>query len=262
VLDGPKSKLSASFPKVVTLTPKLRARYERRWERDVTKMVFRQIPPPETKFQAIGSFHWPVDDYRPEEALGASYEALDRIRMDCSCYVVFWKARNLFQIMGEEANVDAGLERMRMVCAQIEARQISNVRQYVLRWPAPEKMPSTVYLHPYEKPETSAANGDAPETLANTPRGDDYIKDDDLTEPLQIREEIDTRHAKDRILETIERLHFYRGILHMRVRLGTFLVDQYKIPKDNGHYQVMDFQDMIKASQFIGHVTKEYVYMM
>lgn len=110
---GPKKASSASkFAKLASMTPTLRVRAENRWKREVQRQRFRQHPPLDVAFGAIGTFHWPVKEYAPHEILGANYEPLDPIRIDCSCYVV-WK-KNAFQVMGRNMDkVKAALLRLR-----------------------------------------------------------------------------------------------------------------------------------------------------
>ena len=145
-----KSEKSSKFAKVVSLTPVLRERAEKAWKKEVKKAKFRQYPPPHQPFGAIGSFHWPVQEYRPDEILGTNYEALDPIRMDCSCYVLFVKDRSIFQVMGKGGDVQKGLLRLRGTCFQIAARQITPLRSYLLHWPNVSHLPGHVRLESYE----------------------------------------------------------------------------------------------------------------
>ena len=58
--------------------------------------------------------------------------------------------------------------------------------------------------------------------------------------------------------KSIGKLHYYRGNLEMRVRLGTFLASRYKTPPPDGLYELKDFESMIADPTFIGLVTQEY----
>lgn len=127
VMGSQKSARTAKFAKLASMTPVLRQRAENRWKREVQRQRFRQHPPLDMAFGAIGTFHWPVKDYSPTEILGPSYEALDPIRMDCSCYVV-WK-RSGFQVMGKNMDkVKAALLRIKQTVFQIAAKQLSTTR--------------------------------------------------------------------------------------------------------------------------------------
>lgn len=208
------------------------------------------------RFHAIGSFHWPVNEYRHDEVLGANYEALDPIRMECSCYIVFYKERDLFRVMGKQENVEHGLQRIRKICFQLDAWQIGVLRLYLLRWPEDlDEMPSKVCLQPYDLPSIMI---EAPVAkVAHSPRGaDSHIMDENEVAIAQQSTEREGQTVKDEIMKTVRKLRFYRGNICMRLRLGTFLVRSYKPPKD-GSYELEEYKEMIAQPQFNGQVTCE-----
>ncbi|KAK0336127.1 hypothetical protein LTR02_014099 [Friedmanniomyces endolithicus] len=254
-----KSARSAHFSKVVSLTPKLRERAERAWEREVRKQRFRRHPPMDVPFGAIGSFHWPMKEYRPEEILGASHEAFDPIRMDCSCYIVFIAALSLFRVMGKQTEVKASLQRIRQTCFQIAARQCNPVRLYLLHWPDAEQIPLFVYLKTYDAPATSSPEllKDATDTKSRkAPRGDGYGHHDKTLQDAQKQTRSSVERLRNTILATLARLHYYRGHVQMRIRLGTFLANQYMETQD-GVYDLDEYESMLQMSQFTGEVTQE-----
>ena len=127
-MTGPKkSDRCAKFAKLMSMTSALRQRAENRWKREVKRQRYRQHPPMSTAFGAIGMFHWPVNDYNAAEILGTHYEALDPIRMDCECYIV-WKKTG-FQVMGKDMDVvKEALLRLKQTVFQIAAKQLPTVR--------------------------------------------------------------------------------------------------------------------------------------
>lgn len=127
-MTGPKkSARTAKFAKLQSLTPTLRRREENMWEKNVRRERYRQHPPLDKAFGAIGTFHWPVKEYTPHEILGTNYEALDAIRMDCSSYIV-WK-KDSFQIMAMKSdNVKTALMRLKTTVFQIAAKQLAPMR--------------------------------------------------------------------------------------------------------------------------------------
>lgn len=58
------------------------------------------------------------------------------------------------------------------------------------------------------------------------------------------------------MLQTLKRLHWYSGSIQMRLRLGVFIMTQY-IPPTRGHYELGEYETMIKQSRFKGYVTEE-----
>ncbi|KAK3720392.1 hypothetical protein LTR37_003803 [Vermiconidia calcicola] len=252
-ITGGKTARSARYAKVVSLTPNLQERAEKAWKREVKKQRFRQYPPPGMAFGAIGSFHWPVLEYRPEEVLGMSYEALDPIRMDCSCYVVYRPERSLFQILGSGKDVQEGLLRIRKTCFQIAARQIQPARLYLLHWPDAISVPSHVCLEPYHYPTATMDGLPGDGKTGNLPRG--HGEQDDASRPEK-QTGLNEERIRTVLLRTLPKLHYYRGNIQMRVRLGRFLAKQFKMPKD-GRYTLDEYESMTRESAFTGHVTQE-----
>ncbi|KAK5675373.1 hypothetical protein LTS10_011815 [Elasticomyces elasticus] len=256
---GAKSSRSAKFAKVVSLTPKLRERAERTWEREVRKQRFRRHPPMGMAFGAIASFHWPIKEYRPEEILGTNFEAFDPIRMDTSCYVVFVKAWNVFRVMGKPSAVKEGVQSIRQTCFQIAARQLNPVRQYLLQWSDPTMVPLSIYTADYKPPailSSATTNGGGEVTVRKSPCGDEFGHHP--RSPEQAAEQ--TRRSDERlrltVLRTLSKLNYYRGYVQMRVRLGTFLAVQYMEAKYDC-YDLDEYETMLQASQFSGEVTQE-----
>ena len=255
VTSGKKSEASARFAKVVSLTPPLRERAEKRWAREVRRQTFRQHPPHDMAFGAIGSFLWPVEEWKPEEVLGASYEALDPIRMDCSCYVVFAPERGIFRVMGKASEVKLGLQRLRQTCFQVAARQIAPVRKYLLRWARP-MVPLYVYLTRYERPAILSRGEALAEMSAQSPRGDDDMEDNERSKNAIADTRMNTELLRSILFRLLSKLHYYHGSIQMRIRLGTFLFEQYRAPKDE-LYDLDEYEAMIQQSQFQGTVTQE-----
>jgi hypothetical protein len=248
-----------SHPTTRSLLPRQRPAEEKRWNREVMRQRFRREPPIGMLFGAIGTFHWPVKEFQPHELLGNSYEAFDPIRMDCSCYVIYNQDISGFKVMGEAGAVKVALLRIRKACFQITARQIASLRRYFLHLHETEAEASShVTLTPYEHIKrigaTTATTQDHP---GHSPQAQDEA-DLDTREQQQHRE-TSIREAKvagKTIMLMIAKLHYYRGHLKLRVRLGTFLAMEYRATED-GRYTVEDFRDMLRQSQFVGQVTPE-----
>lgn len=238
--------------------PQQRHAEEKKWNREVERQRFRQCPPVGTQFGAIGTFHWPAKDIQPHEVLGHSYEAFDSIRMECSCYVVFDHNMTAFKVMGQDNNVKAALLRIRKAFFQITARQIAPVRRYFVHSGEQDELPSHVTLEPYEMVKRLNPSSTATELQEGySPRG--YVEADLDTAEQQQRHETSVREARiagKTIMLTIAKLHFYRGHLKLRIRLGTFLATEFIQPEDNG-YTFDGFRDMLQQSQFSGVVTPE-----
>jgi hypothetical protein len=247
-----------TFSKQRSLLPQQRQSVERKWIQEVKRQRFRQSPPLGTPFGAIGTFHWPVKDYQPNEVLGNSYEALDIIRMGCSCYIIFSPEHSGFHVMGHTSDVKTALVRLRKAYFQVAARQIASVRRYLLDFgDAEEEIRSHVALESYERIKRIDPSADT----AQHPPGKSLKSQGKvvLRSTEQQMAETSTRDVKiagKTIMLMIKKLHYYRGHLRLRIRLGTFLATHYRISPHES-YTIDDFNEMIKQSQFGGEVTPE-----
>ncbi|KAI7229986.1 hypothetical protein KC330_g7175 [Hortaea werneckii] len=242
------------FAKVISQTPEKRRRTERRWRRGVQRQTYRQDPPPDKCFEAIGSFHWPIEECRPDEVLGSSYEALDQIRMDCSCHITFHAGLGVFRVAGTALQVKAGLQRLLRTCFQIAARQVLPVRQYLLRWPH-ETVPTYLYLEHYEHPASSTSEGMSCTKSGRSPRGE-YLEEDARSARAAMETEVNKRRVRNMIISMLGKLYYFRGSIQMRIRLGTLVLKQYKPPRDE-LYDLDEYERMTDESQFQAEVTQE-----
>jgi hypothetical protein len=242
-----KSNKSSKFAKVVSLTPGLQDRAEKQWQREVKKHRFRQFPPPDKGFEAIGSFHWPTNEYRPEEILGSSYEALDPIRMDCKCYVVFDKEQGLFRVMGKSDAVRTGLMRLRGTYLQVVVRQIPPIELYLLHDADGERAGKSIVLKEYERIRMiSGEDSEQPKTGYSPRTEDGELEFSTANEGTVCR----------LVISKLSKLHYYHGNIQMKMRLGTFLATRY-LRSESGHYTIDEYKAMIRESAFHGEVTQE-----
>lgn len=253
--SGRNSERSASFTKVVSLTPANMEKAEKRWAKEVTKQRYRQDPAPNARFGAVGSFHWPVDDCKPEEVLGGSSEALDPIRMDCSCYIGFNSMLGVFRVMGKASAVQLGLQRLRQTCFQISAKHVAPVRLYLLWWPQ-SFVPLYVYLQDYERPAITSPQDVKRAKPGYSPRGEDDMEDEERSKCAASDTKTNTERVRSLILNMLTKLHYYHGSIQMRIRFGTFIFRQFKAPKDD-LYDLKEYESMTRESQFQADVTRE-----
>lgn len=237
------------------MTPTVLKRAEKAWKREVARNKYRRYPHPSQAFGAIGTFHWPVNEWRPDEILGANFEALDPIRMDCSCYVVFVPEKAAFQVMGKADDVKTGLSRLRKTCFQIAAHQIAPIRLYLLHWALDDEVPSHVVLKPYNRTATMSGPPSKETITPSTPMGMGTAFDESRLLSQTSQSE---RQMYAQLLKVLPNLHYYRASIQMRIRWGTFLATSFKKAKDNT-YTLSQYEEMTGESQFAGEVTLEFV---
>lgn len=248
---------ASSHPKVVSLTPKQREMEARYWDNELKQQRYRQNPPIDKEFEVMGAFLWPVDEYRPDEILGSSYEALDTIRTESSCYITFNKERRIFQVYGDEENVKNALARIRKTCFQVTAHQLPTVHSYLLRWPQDIAfLPQGVMLESYYRPITVPPPTTGTSEPSYMPRSSGASPGQGMSSMVLEATAGNVESARTQVMGVLRRLHFYRGNIQLRVRLGTFLLVQYK-KTENGLYQLPEYKDMVKQSKFSGKTTQE-----
>ncbi|EME89218.1 uncharacterized protein MYCFIDRAFT_193188 [Pseudocercospora fijiensis CIRAD86] len=263
-LMSQKGRSAGSFAKVVSLTPVLRQRYEDRWAREIEKSRFRQFPPQGMAFPAIASFHWPSREYKPEEVLGLNIEAFDAIRMDTSCYIVYVPELSVFQVMGKERKVKQALLRLRKSCFQLTARSVNPARTYLVRWLDGAEIPTHVYLEPYPPPAVLTSSDAVDDTPSMSPRGEGFEESMHKIGLNRHLSKMNTERVRVTLGNALRKIHFYQGHITLRVRLGTFLLSSFRMPEDAVNenpqdvlYELKEYEDMTKESQFFGRVTEE-----
>nr|POE47577.1 hypothetical protein CFP56_00908 [Quercus suber] len=248
---------SHKWNKIDSLTPELRRRAVKKWDKSVKVEQYRMEPPPGMAFGAIGSFHWPAAEYPPDDVFGLLHEALDPIRMSCKCFVLYNRATELFRIIGTVANVQLALQLMRKTFFQLAARSISNIRLYLLHWPNASAMPTHVKLIRHEP---VAIRGDSPPGSVKSPcaAGRDLTRLDVL--PGEDQTASSHNSLRKALMQILPKLHYHRGTISMRLTLGTLVTEQFRRLPENGHeevgYKLDEYVGMIRESQFKGSVTE------
>ncbi|KAI5369469.1 hypothetical protein Slin15195_G003450 [Septoria linicola] len=247
------------FAKLQSLTPVLRPRHQKRWEQEVKRNRYRQIPPQDVVFGAIGSFHWPSTEYKPEDVLGSSYEALDSIRMDLKCFINYLADGNCFQVMGESKEVQQALLRIRKTCFQLTSRTINPVRVYLPHWRA-SVVPSHVYLEEYHGPRiimgATKEEEEEQQKPMHSPRGEGTIEGAQELADAHQSSLLGIERVRLTLANAFKKLHYYQGHITLVIRLGTFVLQRYRTPEDE-LYELKEYEEMVKESQFYGKVTEE-----
>ena len=254
-LGDERGQSKAGFARLHSLTPVLKKRAEQRFRNAVKKSRYRQIPPFGTAFDVIGIFHWPSKEYRPEDVLGPSYEALDPVRMDCECYINYHSATNSFEVLGTLVGVQTALMRTRKACFQLTAQSLNPVRLALTHWRS-SVAHSHVCLEGYPGPRVIEPLSKDLGHVNQSPRGDYEVDDAKELEDAAQSSTLNVERVKVTLANVLQKVHYYTGAITMVIRLGTFLLDQYMPPQDE-LYELEEYENMTKESQFRGEVTEE-----
>lgn len=231
------------------------------------KLALRRPPLPDTIFEAIAKFFWPVEEYAPWEALGGKqFPVLDDIRLDHNCTIVYDRATNVFNVMGGTADVLEAVTRVRGTLFQLKAREIPKSKTYLLHWQSLSNSPARIDLLPYAgststwtKPKSTITKAEQASKLGRRPacaRLDSSCMTEVVPQVKASEQRLVAmaKAMKDQALKTLNKLRYYRGNLSLKIRLGTLRIDTWDAKSDGS---LRSFEAMVKMTQFEALVTEQ-----
>ncbi|KAI9655354.1 MAG: hypothetical protein M1821_005501 [Bathelium mastoideum] len=256
---GGKSTGVANWARTWNLTPQLKEKLNAKVLNDERRQTYRQEPSTNASFPAYGFFPWPIEQYPLEETLGKSYEALDPIRIDFSCHIVWDNRRSCLKIMGNENYlVIQALARVHGAFRQVEARQVEAGNFRLLQLPIDSNIPFNIRLS-NSLPSNVLSDTVIPQTPCATVKADvkriGKLPESVVYRDRGIRAMLNAKKMKDSLLRLISKLCFYQGNIKMQLRLGTFVVQNHKNCRDNG-WLFEDFEALLKEELLTGTVTE------
>ena len=204
---------------------------------------FQRVPHIERTYGFTGAFLWPVEEVRPEELLGNSLEALDPIRVDYKCHIVFDDKDSAFKVFTDDPeSVGKTMLRitgvMKEYTAKFTATNSRRIVDYIVEPPSAFGMRKDIRIlpGPTTDPRTSAGKiplltGDILEPVAQ----DSWLEKSKLMKMQNVqRIEQDLRKA-------IQLLPYYRGNLRMRIQYGTFELTTLRWPENTSSMPFENF---------------------
>ena len=195
---------------------------------------FQRVPDIERTYSFTGAFLWPVEEVRPEELLGNSLEALDPIRIDYKCHIVFDDQVSSFKVFTDDPeSVKKTLLRitgiMKDYTAKFTARNTRRIVDYIIEPPSAFAMRKDIRIlpGPTTDPRISAGKiplltGDVLDTVAcNT-----WLEESKFMKVQNIQ-----RIEQD-LGKAIQLLPHYRGNVRIRIQYGTFELTTLRWPED------------------------------
>lgn len=195
-------------------------------KREAIKQRYQKVPDSTLRFDFTGYFLWPVDEIRPEDLLGPSYEAFDPIRIDYDSHIVFDNQLSLFRILTNTDNaVQEVMRRIEGTMKEFVARNHREVIVHMVERPDAKRMRTKVMV--MEGPSLGRGQQKAKipmltGKLLASAQLIEWKKEVKTTEEVQFAQ---WRHL---IGKMIKRLHLYRGRLQMRVLLGKFTLTTFR----------------------------------
>ena len=212
------------FAKVSLSTEEASKILDRQLQEQAIKHKYQKIPDKSLNFKFVGYYLWPVNEIRPEDLLGPSFEAFDPLRMSFKSYILFDAKLEAFKVMGDQAEwVENAMLRIEGAFKEFVARSNAATTVYMVERPDEMTVRKDVQivkisLSPSEHAQVPSLAGDRLEPS-------ELVKWSGDTKPVE-EEQLFSFHEK---IETgLNRLRFFRGRVHMRVLLGTFALTTYR----------------------------------
>lgn len=233
------------FAKSGALSEDKAKQLERGIRRDMERQAFQKAPPSDRTFNCTGYFLWPVDEIRPEELLGPSFEAFDQIRMLHCAYIVFDNQHSVFKIMSDNMDgVKDAIQRIQGTMKEFVARSSQDIVLHVIEAPSSTDMRKEI--------KTSSGLNSPDFEGARIPllTGAKLAQHELAKWEIQRRKLTDEQFEKMRIAvrKGFSRLRYYRGRIKMRVLLGTFALTTFR--------RLPEGVESIPFDRFLGDMSK------
>ena len=228
---------------------------ERGIRRDMERQAFQKAPPPDKTFNCTGYFLWPVDEIRPEELLGTSFEAFDQIRMLHCAYIVFDNQHSVFKIMSDNMDgVKDAIQRIQGTMKEYVARSSQDIVLHVIEAPSSTDMRKDI------KTSGGLSNPDFEGAQIPVLTGAKLAQHELAKWEKQRKKMADEQFEKMRIAvrKGFSRLRYYRGRIRMRVLLGTFALTTFRrLPEGVESVPFDRFRGDMSMSATRGRMIKE-----
>lgn len=220
------SKKGHQFAKTGLLSQDNAKKLNKYMKTQATKQKYQKVPDSNLSFEFTGYFLWPVDEIRPEDLLGPSYEAFDPIRIDYDSYIVFDNQYSLFKILtNAEDAVQEAMKRIEGTMKEFVARTCQEIVVHMVERPGPQLMRTKVMLMEGPSLGQSTSKPMIP-LLTGEPLAPAQIIQ--WKKEMKIVEENQFAQWRHLIGKMVKRLYVYRGRIQMRVLLGTFALTMFR----------------------------------
>ena len=199
-----------------------------------------------------------MDEIRPQDLLGQSYEAFDPIRIDYDSYIVFDNQLSLFKILSNKKTaVEAAMKRIEGTMKEFVARNGREIVVNMVERPDPQRMRSNVMLMERPAYGRSGEKAKIPMLTGETLAPAQLVQ---WKKKFKVAEESQFAQWRFLIGKVLKRLHLYRGRIQMRVLLGTFELTTFRRwPAGVDSIEFEKFLKDMSLSATKGRMIKEYV---
>lgn len=198
-------------------------------------------------------FLWPTDELPVEISLGPQLEQLDSIRQESGCHIYIDEEMPMYiRVDGyDHDSIIKVVHRLRAKWAELMATMHVKIKLYLVQPPSSQFIRREVDV--VRIPQSSGGFVYATPLLFDTPS--DHFQQDSVDESdNSVRAKNDNR-LQEAVERSLQGLRFLRGHVRMRVNFGTFVLDDYRVPKDSKpRYPFEEFRGMLFHPRTKGHL--------
>lgn len=212
------------FAKVSLTTEEVTKILDRQLQEQAMKHKYQKIPDKSLNCKYLGYYLWPVNEIRPEDLLGPSFEAFDPLRMSFNSYILFDAKLEAFKVMADQAErVEKAMLRIEGAFKEFVARSNPATTMYMVERLDELSVRKDVKM--VKKSLSPSEHAQVPSLTGDMLESSELVKWSEDTKPVE-EEQLFSFHEK--IEKGLKRLRFFRSRVRMRVLLGTFALTTYR----------------------------------
>ena len=221
-----KSMAKDKFAKELSSIGEPYHRLMNKMQKEAKTFEFQQVPAQGRAFPYAGTFLWETDEVRPEDILGPSLEALDPIRLQYQCHIVFDHKLSSFRIFSDKEDaIKRTMNRLVGTMREYVAKNVRPDRLILIEPPSLSAIRKDIKVVPVSFNNYAGEKSMQPEftgsTLDSEGRKEWRQKSNELTMTNNRRMELS-------LWKCITNLPHYRGLVQIRIQFGTFALKVYR----------------------------------
>lgn len=199
-------------------------------------------------------FLWPGDELPLEDSLGPNLESLDPLRREFGCYIYAYDEDPNYIRVGayDHATIINLVHRLRAKWAELMANRHVKIKLYLVQPPASDLLKNEVVV---VKVSPFGSRYAYPTPLLYCAPSLSSIQVQGWKEKNKLARAKNEVRLREAVETSLQSLRFLRGHVRMRVNFGTFVLDDYRVPKDSKpRYSFEEFRSMLFHAKTKGHL--------
>ena len=199
-------------------------------------------------------FLWPGDELPLEDSLGPNLESLDPLRREFGCYIyIDEEDPNLLRVDAyDHQTIISLVHRLRAKWAELMANRHVKIKLYLVQPPAGDLTKNEVAVVKVAPFGSSYAH---PTPLLYCTPAMPCLQIQGWRDKNKLARAKNDVRLREAVETSLQSLRFLRGHVRMRVNFGTFVLDDYRVPKDSKpRYTFEEFRSMLFHPKTKGHL--------